>query len=123
MTPRAPIITCGSLTLPPPLTLQLILKLKASMIDVRDSQSPNHLWQLCTAPGEDPWRATLSLGRLVANIMLSQAPRRRTKVRGGSCKIYGSQGGLERGGGGGGEGGGTERRPGGEFWCHRTPKM
>jgi hypothetical protein len=50
------------------------------MIDVRDSQSPNHLWHLCTAPGQDPWRANLSLGRLVANIILSQAPRRRTKV-------------------------------------------
>ena len=60
---------------------QLILKLKASMIDVRGSQSPNHLWRLCTAPGEDPWKASLSLGRLVSNIVLSQAPRRRTKVR------------------------------------------
>ena len=70
------------------------------MIDVRDSQSPNHLWQLCTAPGEDPWRATLSLGRLVANIMLSQAPRRRTKV-GTAAR---EEGGLERGGRGRGRG-------------------
>lgn len=54
---------------------KVILRLKASMIDVRDSQSPNHLWHLCTAPGEDPWKARLNLGRLVANILLNQAPR------------------------------------------------
>eukprot|EP00955_Chlamydomonas_euryale_P107210 365749-Chlamydomonas_euryale.AAC.3 len=42
------------------------------MIDVRDSQSPNHLWRLCTAPGEDPWKARINLGRLISNILVSQ---------------------------------------------------
>ena len=60
---------------------KLILKLKASMmIDVTDSQSPNHLWRLCTAPGEDPWRSRLNLGRLVSNMIIRQAPQRRTKL-------------------------------------------
>ncbi|GAX78780.1 hypothetical protein CEUSTIGMA_g6217.t1 [Chlamydomonas eustigma] len=59
---------------------KLIAKLKASMIDVRDSQSPNHLWRLCTAPGQDPWKANLNLGRLVSNIILSQAPWRKMKL-------------------------------------------
>lgn len=60
---------------------KLILKLKASMmIDVADSQSPNHLWMLCTAPGEDPWRSHLNLGRLVSNMIVRQAPQRRTRL-------------------------------------------
>ena len=65
---------------PPP---QAILRLKASMLDVRDSQSPNHLWRLCTVPGADPWHAKISLGALLSNILLSQAPRRKLKVWGG----------------------------------------
>ncbi len=43
------------------------------MIDVRDSQSPSHLWRLCTAPGEDPWQAHISLGALCRNLLQSQA--------------------------------------------------
>ncbi|KAG1675159.1 hypothetical protein FOA52_003382 [Chlamydomonas sp. UWO 241] len=57
-----------------------ILKLKASMVNVRDSQAPNHLFQLCRLPGEEPWKARLSLGRIVANIITSQAPRRILKL-------------------------------------------
>ena len=63
-----------------PLSLQLVLKLKASMPDVRDFQSPKHLWRLCVVPGDDHWKASLSLGRLLANMLISQAPRRRRKV-------------------------------------------
>ena len=56
------------------------MQLCAKLIDVTDSQSPNHLWRLCTAPAEDPWRSRLNLGRLVSNMIIRQAPQRRTKL-------------------------------------------
>eukprot|EP00798_Chlamydomonas_sp_ICE-L_P002279 gene2279-8547_t len=57
-----------------------IVKLRASMLDVRESQSPQHLLLLCMAEGEKPWKAKLSLGRLVSNIIIRQYPARMLKL-------------------------------------------
>ncbi|GFH13601.1 uncharacterized protein HaLaN_09525 [Haematococcus lacustris] len=56
---------------------KVMARLKGSMTDIRESQSPQRLWRLCTAPGQDPWRSKISLGALCRNLLLTQAPRRK----------------------------------------------
>ncbi len=68
------------------------MKLKASMIDVRDSQSPNHLWRLCTAPGEDPWTTKIGLGNLCRNLILAQVSERGSLACSLNCCGFGRAG-------------------------------
>ncbi|GFR39776.1 hypothetical protein Agub_g261 [Astrephomene gubernaculifera] len=58
------------------LFLRLVTKLRASIGSIKEHATPQQLWQLCTAPGGDPWAAKLTLGALVANVLLRQMPTR-----------------------------------------------
>lgn len=50
--------------------------LRGSIGVVKDHATPQQLWHLCIAPGADAWTAHLSLGALVANVLLRQMPGR-----------------------------------------------
>ncbi len=50
--------------------------LRGSIGTVKDHATPQQLWHLCIPPGADAWTAHLSLGALVANVLLRQMPGR-----------------------------------------------
>ncbi|GIL80818.1 hypothetical protein Vretifemale_9869, partial [Volvox reticuliferus] len=58
------------------LFFKLMTKLRASIGSVKEYATPQQLWQLCTPPGGDPWTARLTLGALVANVLIRQMPHR-----------------------------------------------